>query len=140
MRIIPLAEIKISFARSSGAGGQNVNKTSTKVLVRWPVDKSAVFSATEKSRIITKLSNKLNYRGEIVIAVEQERSQLQNREIALALLQKIVSNALRVPKKRVPTKPSLTAKLKRLASKKLHAKIKSSRKLKATQDLNYQAD
>lgn len=127
-KIIPESEIKISFARSSGAGGQNVNKTSTKVILHWSVGESIVFTEEEKDRIRTKLNNRLNDKDEIVIMAEEERSQIQNRLSALARLQEEVSQALIVPKRRRATKPTYSSQLKRLEVKKQRSQIKSSRR------------
>ena len=114
---IPESEMKITFARSSGAGGQNVNKTSTKAVLHWKVGESTVFSTTEKDRIRTKLTNRLNDQDEIVIMAEEERSQLQNKLQAITRLQSLVEEALIIPKKRKPTKPTYSSKLKRLETK-----------------------
>ncbi len=129
MIFVPLTEIQLTFARSSGAGGQNVNKTATKVVVRWPVGKSRVFSQEEKARIRIKLANKLNNQDELVVASEEERSQGWNRELAINRLRFLVSKALLIPKKRRPTRPTRSSKLKRLESKKKHAQKKSARKV-----------
>ena len=127
-KIIPKSEIKITFARSSGAGGQNVNKTSTKAILHWNVEASAVFGAFEKERIRKKLKGRLNDRDEIVIMAEEERSQPQNRAQALARLQTLVSEALIIAKRRRPTKPTYSSKLKRLETKKQRSQIKASRR------------
>lgn len=126
--LIPENELHISFARSSGAGGQNVNKTSTKVIIHWSVGKSRVFTWEQKYLIRMKLANRLNWRDEIVVTSEGERSQLQNREEAVMRLQTLVKEAIKIPKKRRPTKPTRSSKRKRLDSKKLHSEIKQSRR------------
>lgn len=127
-KIISNNEIIITFARSSGAGGQNVNKISSKAILHWSVGKSEIFSDDEKDRIRLKLANKLNNEDEIVIMSEEERSQIQNRELAIERLQKLVNQAIFVPKKRKPTKPTKSSKIKRLESKKMHSKIKIARR------------
>ncbi len=124
---IPENELNISFARSSGKGGQNVNKTSTKVIVHWLVGKSVVLTDEEKARVREKLANRINNEDELVLMSEEERSQPQNREIAIARLQELVAGALHVPKKRRPTRPTKSSKLKRLESKKIRSQIKKSR-------------
>ncbi len=126
--IIPEDELKISFARSSGAGGQNVNKTSTKVFVHWSIGKSLVLSEEEKQRLRSKLAGKINNQDELVVSSEEERSQLQNRVLAIAKLHFLVMQALRVPKKRKATRPTRASKIRRLESKKMKSKIKAARR------------
>ena len=128
MVIIPENEFTITFARSSGAGGQNVNKTSTKVIIHWLVGKSAVLSDEEKMRVREKLVNKINNEDELVVMSEEERSQPQNREIAIARLNELVTEALHVPKKRHATRPTRGSKLRRIESKKQRSEIKVARR------------
>ncbi len=128
LKKIPDNELVITFARSSGAGGQNVNKTSTKAIIHWSVKNSSAFSDIEKQIIREKLINKLNNEDEIVIDSEEERSQPQNKEIAITRLNNLVINALHVPKIRRPTRPTKSSKLKRLEGKKIRSQIKSDRK------------
>ncbi len=125
---IPESELTITFARSSGAGGQNVNKTSTKVIIHWSVGKSVVLSEEEKNRVREKLANRINNEDQLVVVSEEERSQLQNRELAVAKLQELVNGALYVPKVRRATKPTKSSKIKRLESKKIRSQIKTARK------------
>ena len=125
---IPTNEIQESFARSSGAGGQNVNKTSTKVILHWSVGNSHVLTAEEKARVRAKLANRINNNDELVLMSEEERSQLQNRASAVSRLQALVSQALRASKKRRPTRPTRGSKLRRLESKKMHSQVKAGRK------------
>ena len=124
---IPLNEIRVTFARSSGAGGQNVNKTSTKVIAHWPVGHSQVLTWEEKERLRIKLANKINNNDEVVVMSEEERSQPQNRALAISHLQSLVTQALRVPKKRRPTRPTKASKLRRLESKKIRSLVKAGR-------------
>ncbi len=124
---IPTNEFTITFARSGGKGGQNVNKTSTKAIMHWSVGRSRVLTWEEKMRVRTKLANRLNNNDEVVVMSEEERSQPQNRALAISHLQALVHKALQVPKKRRPTRPTYSSKLKRLESKKIRSRVKAGR-------------
>lgn len=125
---VPVKEIRVSFARSSGAGGQNINKTSTKVFVHWNIYNSNTINDKQKLILKNKLKNKINNDNELTIASETERSQIQNRKIGIEKLNLLVNKALAVPKRRKPTKPTLSSKLKRLENKKKTSLLKTSRK------------
>jgi len=121
-------EISFSASRSSGAGGQNVNKVNTRVLLRFNVIKSTILNDYQKTLICNKLKNRMNKDDELIVACEETRSQLRNKEIALNILLQLVNNALKPTKKRKPTKPSFSSKLKRLQNKKLRGNKKINRK------------
>ncbi len=125
--IIPNSELHFTFARSSGAGGQNVNKTSTKVFVHWPIGHSQVLTLEEKTLVRVKLANRINNRDELVVISEEERSQPQNRASAVSRLQTLVTKALQVPKKRRPTRPTRASKLRRIEFKKIRSRVKAGR-------------
>ena len=125
---IPVNEIRISFARSGGAGGQNVNKTSTKAIVHWSVGRSQILNWEEKMRVRTKLVNRLNSNDELVVMSDEERSQPQNRALAVARLQELVTKALHVPKHRRATRPTKASKLRRIESKKIRSLVKVGRR------------
>jgi len=128
--VIPEEEIQLTFARSSGAGGQNVNKVESKVILHWNVGKSTVFSDVEKDRIRKKLINKLNQEDELVLSDEEERSQLQNRENVVQKLHDFIQDALFVPKKRKKTVPTKSSDEKRIKEKKIRSEVKELRREK----------
>jgi ribosome-associated protein len=125
---IPDNELYFSFVRSSGAGGQNVNKTSSKVQVRWSIPKSRVFSWEQKQWLIRRLSSRLNSYGDLLVASEEERGQLQNRSRAASRLRDLVRKALVVPKIRKLTRPTRASKVRRLIQKKQRSLIKEARR------------
>ena len=120
-------EITEQFVRASGPGGQNVNKVSTKVSLRFEADRSPNLSAAVKARLKKIAGTKWTMDGAIVIQCDETRSQIRNREIAQDRLKDLIKKALVVPKRRRPTKPSRGAIERRLKSKKIRAEVKSLR-------------
>jgi ribosome-associated protein len=116
-----------SFSRSGGPGGQNVNKVSTKVTLRLRVAELVGLLETEVERVKVVLANRLTKEGEIVITSEEERSQRTNLERAYARMEALVTSAARLPRTRKPTKPSKTAKEKRLLAKRRQSQKKAER-------------
>ena len=123
-------ELSYKTSRSSGSGGQNVNKVETSVTVLWKVEDSTVFTESEKERILLKLKNKINAEGILQTTVSESRTQLQNKKIAIEKIQELVNKSLIVPKKRIATKPSRAKVEKRLESKKKISEKKENRKFK----------
>ncbi|WP_213197376.1 alternative ribosome rescue aminoacyl-tRNA hydrolase ArfB [Cloacibacterium caeni] len=123
-------ELSYKTSRSSGSGGQNVNKVETSVTVLWKLEDSAVFTESEKERILLKLKNKINAEGILQTTVSESRTQLQNKKIAIEKIQELVNKSLIVPKKRIATKPSRVKVEKRLESKKKLSEKKENRKFR----------
>ena len=125
--VIPSNEIQLRFSRSSGAGGQNVNKTSSRVEVVFDVDLSKTLTNFQKSLIKSSLKRKL-IKGCICIVVQEHRTQYQNRKLALYKLSCTLRDSL-IPssKVRVRTKPTKASERRRVASKKKRGKIKQLR-------------
>jgi ribosome-associated protein len=121
-------EFIFTTSRSSGPGGQNVNKVNTKVELRFNLLLTTGFSQTEKERLFEKLKNKINSEGELILISQSERSQLLNKIIVTEKFYEIVSKALTIPVKRRLTKPTISSKLKRLEKKKNRGFLKKLRK------------
>jgi ribosome-associated protein len=120
-------EITEQFVRASGPGGQNVNKVSTKVSLRFEANRSPNLSAAVKARLKKIAGTKWTVDGAIIIQCDETRSQIRNRKIAQDRLKDLIKKALVVPKRRRPTKPSRGAIERRLKSKKIRAEVKSLR-------------
>jgi ribosome-associated protein len=120
-------ELVYSTSRSSGPGGQNINKLNTKVELRFSVSNTLLFSDEEKELLFSKLSNKINGDGEIIFTAQSERTQLMNKKIVTEKFYTVVSKALSSPPKRRSTKPTITSQIKRLEKKKNHGYIKKLR-------------
>ncbi len=114
--------------RSSGPGGQNVNKTSTKVILSWDVASSQAFDEEQKGRLREKLSNKITKEDILIINDSQSRSQHKNKENVIARFFLLLEYALQKPKPRKKTKVPRAVKRKRLEAKKQHAEKKANRK------------
>ncbi len=123
-------EVKYRTSRSGGAGGQHVNKVSTKVEILFNVNHSVVLSQRQKTIILFKLKNRITSDGVLVLKCDRTRSQLKNKEIALNKLMELLKVALTPFKKRRPTKPSKSGIRKRLQDKKIKSTKKDSRRFK----------
>lgn len=126
--IIPGGELAIAFARSGGPGGQNVNKVSSKVELRWNPATSAALTEDDRAWLLQRLHSRLTTDGTLIVTSTATRDQLQNRDDATHKLAELVRAALARPKPRKPTKPSRAAKRRRVAAKRHHSEIKRQRK------------
>jgi ribosome-associated protein len=125
---IPASELSVQFARSGGSGGQNVNKVSSKVDLRWNVETSAALTADDRAWLLQQLRSRLTADGTLIVTSTLTRDQLKNRDDAESKLTLIVRTALVRPRKRVATKMSRGAKRRRVADKRHHAEIKKNRR------------
>ncbi len=126
--IVNPKDIKFKAVRASGPGGQNTNRRSTKVQL-WIRIGNLPLTEIEKKRIRTKLKNLINHNDELEVESEAERSQEKNRDIAVEKINQLISEALKVPKKRIPTSPSRSSENRRIAEKKIISEKKKSRRL-----------
>lgn len=128
-----LSELKFKAVRSSGSGGQNVNKVASKVVVNFDLVNSTGLNDDEKSRLKVTIANKLTLENQLILTCEEDRSQLKNKEMLLKKFFKIIENGLKIPKERKETKIPKGVIEKRLKEKKSTATIKENRK-KPSQD------
>ncbi len=126
---IPASELSIAFARSGGPGGQNVNKVSSKVDLRWNPSTSAALREDDRTWILQKLRNRLTSDGTLIVTSTRTRDQIKNRGDAVAKLILIVAAALDRPKPRKATKPSRGVKRRRIADKRHDAGIRANRRV-----------
>ena len=123
-----LRELQFKAVRSSGAGGQHVNKTSSKVEVQFNIASSEGFTEAEKDRLLSKLGSRLTSEDILILQCGESRSQHRNKAIVIQRLLSLLEENLKVPKKRKKSKPSKSAIEKRLKAKKQQALKKANRK------------
>ncbi len=126
--VIPGDELAITASRSGGPGGQNVNKLSTKVTLRWSVASSRALSDGRRARLFDKLASRLTKDGELVLSSDEGRSQFGNRRAVRERLVELVRQALHVPKARRKTKPTKASKRRRLEGKTQRSEVKRQRR------------
>ena len=128
------AAVQLSFSRSGGPGGQNVNKVNTKVEARVRLDELEGLSQNELQRVKEVLSTRLVEESVLRIVSSEERTQMANRERALARLEALICSAARIPKRRLATKPSRSSIERRLKSKQIRSGAKRDRGTLPNQD------
>lgn len=122
------SELTFTTSRSSGPGGQNVNKVNTKVTLKFDIPGSQVLTAEEKEVLLVKLASRLTNEGVLVLTSQDKRSQLQNKEAVMVKLETLLVKAFTKKKARKATKPSKSAVQKRITSKKQHSEKKKWRR------------
>jgi ribosome-associated protein len=125
---IPRNELDVRVSRASGAGGQHVNKTSSRVEIFWNIPASRALDDDQRTRLLDKLSSRLTTEGSIRVVASDMRSQSRNRDLAEERLVELVRRAWMVPRKRKPTRPTRAAKEARLETKKRHSNKKQQRR------------
>ena len=120
-------ELHLSASRSSGPGGQHVNKVSTRMELRFHVPGSLLLTDAEKELILEKLANRINAAGELILVSQAERSQVQNREKVIEKFYTLITRALTLRKKRKPTQPSRASNEERLEEKRQQGEKKARR-------------
>lgn len=127
---IPEHELQITTSRAGGPGGQHVNKSDTRITVRWNVFRTSVLNEQQKERVLLNLKSRLTSEGDLIVHNSESRSQQQNKKLALQNLAAEIRKALYIPKKRKPTKITQAGKESRLQSKFQRSKVKKSRSKK----------
>jgi ribosome-associated protein len=131
---IPASELSWTAVRSSGPGGQNVNKVASKVELRFMLAQSAVLSPTVKARLRARAGKRVNAQGELCLVSQRTRDQKKNLDDALEKLRELVLAALETPKVRRPTRPTRASKTRRMEQKHLQASKKRLRARVGTED------
>jgi ribosome-associated protein len=125
---IPLREFAFTFARSSGPGGQNVNKVNSKALLRWPVMRSASLPGAVRARLLAKYGRRVTSGGELLISSDRFRDAGRNVADCLEKLRRMLLDAASPPPRRIRTRPGAGAKRRRLDAKRQHSRKKEQRR------------
>jgi ribosome-associated protein len=128
--VIPGSELGLSYARSAGPGGQNVNKVSTKAVLRWQVAATPSLAPAVRQRFVAKYGNRINAAGELVIAADEHREQSRNVTACYERLREMIVAVLKPPRKRVKTRPSRAAVERRVEAKNRRSETKERRRFR----------
>jgi len=125
---ISMSELRFRFARSSGPGGQHVNRSATQVELLFDVANSPSLNEMQRQRVLRKLRSRIDKEGTLHLVSQETRSQLRNREEVVERFQELMREALHVPKRRWPTRPTRAARERRLEEKRRRSEAKRSRR------------
>lgn len=125
---IPMAELQFHFSRSGGPGGQHVNRTATQVELTFDVQRSASLDESQRVRILNKLKSAIDSRGVLHLTCQATRSQSRNRAEVIERFQRLLRQALHIPKPRRPTQPGRAAVERRLQEKRRAGMLKQERR------------
>jgi ribosome-associated protein len=124
---IPAHELEFSFSRSSGPGGQNVNKVNSKALLRWKPSENRSLPEAVRQRFLARYGSRLTKEGELLLTSEESRNQKTNQEICLTKLKRMIQEVARPPKVRKPTKPTKGSERRRQETKRRTGEKKRTR-------------
>lgn len=125
---IPTSELTFRFTPSGGPGGQHANRSATRAELVWNVEESSALGPRQRARVRRALARRIDAQGNLRLVSDARRSQAQNRKEVVERLAKLVSGALEVPKRRVPTRPSAAARERRVRAKRRRGEVKRLRK------------
>lgn len=125
--IVPSSEVEYTYARSSGPGGQNVNKTDSKVILRWSLNNAAWVPEAVKARFKESFPSRMTSAGDVVIHSDESRDRLANERACMHKLQEMLRKVWFPPKKRIATKPTRSSQKRRVESKRLRSDVKKAR-------------
>jgi ribosome-associated protein len=132
--VIPASEMREVASRSSGPGGQHVNKSNTRVTLRWNVAETEVLSSAQRARVRRRLETRITGAGELIVHAQAHRHRARNRELARARLSELVRNALVTRRTRVATRPSRSSKERALSGKRHRGDVKRQRRRPGSED------
>ena len=132
--VLPAEELRVSFARSSGPGGQNVNKVETQVILRFSVAGSRALGEYRRNRLLERLKSRLTAGGELILRSSRTRSRQRNLEDARERLARLLAEGLRVDAARKPTRPTASSKRRRMEAKRRRGDLKRGRRLRGQED------